>query len=65
MVVPPGVPVQVDVTVVDAAGFLVEASSPLTVAWTARGPAGLAFSAASPVGRRSGMTKPAYAPRRG
>jgi hypothetical protein len=49
VVVPPGVPVQVDVTVMDAEGFLVEASSPLTVAWTARGPAGLAFSAASPV----------------
>jgi len=49
VVVPPGVPVQVDVTVLDAQGFLVEASSPLTVAWTARGPAGLAFSAASPV----------------
>jgi hypothetical protein len=49
VVVPPGVPVQVDVTVMDAEGFLVEASSPLTVAWTVRGPAGLAFSAASPV----------------
>ena len=49
MVVPPGVPVQVDVTVVGAEGFLVEASSPLTVAWTARGPSGLAFAAASPV----------------
>jgi hypothetical protein len=49
VVVPPGVPVQVDVTAVDAEGFLVEASSALTVAWTARGPSGLAFSAASPV----------------
>ena len=49
VVVAPGVPRQVDVTVVDAEGFLVEASSPLTVAWTARGPTGLAFSAGSPV----------------
>ncbi len=49
VVVPPGVPVQVDVTVMDAEGFLVEASSPLTVAWTVRGPAGLAFAAGSPV----------------
>jgi len=49
VVVPPGIPVQVDVTVADAQGFLVEASSPLTVAWTARGPSGLAFAAASPV----------------
>jgi len=49
VVVPPGVPVQVDVILVDAEGVLVEASSPLTVAWTSRGPSGLAFSAASPV----------------
>ncbi len=49
VVVPPGVPVQVDVTVMEAEGFLVEASSPLTVAWTARGASGLAFAAASPV----------------
>jgi len=49
VVVPPGVPVQVDVTSADAAGILVEASGPVTVAWTIRGPSGLAFSAASPV----------------
>jgi hypothetical protein len=49
VVVPPGVPVQVDVTVLGASGFLVEASSPLTVAWTIRGPSGLSFAAASPV----------------
>jgi len=49
VVVPPGVPVQVDVTVMDAVGFLVEASSPLVVAWSARGPSGLALSAGSPV----------------
>jgi hypothetical protein len=50
VVVPPGVPVQVDVTVMGAEGFLVEASSALTVAWTIRGPSGLAFAAGSPVG---------------
>jgi hypothetical protein len=50
VVVPPGLPTQVDVTSVDALGFLVESSSPLSVAWTARGPDGLAFSSASPVG---------------
>jgi hypothetical protein len=49
VVVPPGVPVQVDVVGVGSEGVVVEASSPLTVAWTARGPSGLAFSAASPV----------------
>jgi len=49
VVVPPGVPVQVDVTVLGASGFLVEASSSLTVAWTTRGPSGLSFAAASPV----------------
>jgi len=49
VVVPPGLPVQVDVTAPDASGFLVEASSPLTVAWTVRGPSGLAFASASPV----------------
>ncbi len=49
VVVAPGVPRQVDVTVRGAEGFLVEASSPLTVAWTVRGPGGLAFALASPV----------------
>lgn len=50
VVVPPGVPRQVDVTVGGAEGFLVEASSPLTVAWSLRGAGGLAFALASPVG---------------
>ena len=49
VVVVPGVPRQVDVTVAGAEGFLVEASSPLTVAWSVRGPGGLAFALASPV----------------
>lgn len=49
VVVAPGVPRQVDVTVGGAEGFLVEASSPLTVAWSVRGPSGLAFALASPV----------------
>jgi hypothetical protein len=49
VVVPTGVPEQVDVTAMESEGFLVEASSPLTVAWTARGASGLAFAAASPV----------------
>jgi hypothetical protein len=50
VVVAPGAPRQVDVTAAGAEGFLVEASSPLTVAWTIRGPGGLAFALASPVG---------------
>lgn len=49
VVVAPGVPRQVDVTAPGARGFLVEASSPLTVAWTVRGPAGLAFALGSAV----------------
>lgn len=49
VVVAPGVPRQVDVAVAGARGFLVEASSPLSVAWTVRGPSGLAFALASPV----------------
>jgi hypothetical protein len=39
----------VDVIAAGAKGFLVEASSPLTVAWSLRGAGGLAFAAASPV----------------
>lgn len=54
VVVAPGVPRQVDVTVRDAEGFLVEASSPLTVAWTVRGPDGLSFALASPVAEPDG-----------
>jgi hypothetical protein len=54
VVVVPGVPRQVDVAVAGARGFLVEASSPLTVAWTVRGPNGLAFAAASPVAESGG-----------
>jgi hypothetical protein len=54
VVVAPGVPRQVDVAAVDARGFLVEASSPLTVAWTVRGPGGLAFALASPVAEPGG-----------
>jgi hypothetical protein len=49
VVVAPGVPRQVDVIAAGAKGFLVEASSPLTVAWSLRGAGGLAFAAASPV----------------
>jgi len=49
VVVVPGVPRQVDVAEAGALGFLVEASSPLTVAWTVRGPDGMAFAMASPV----------------
>jgi hypothetical protein len=49
VVVPPGVPTQVDVVDLDAEGYLVEASAPVTVAWTVRGPTGLAFASASPV----------------
>ncbi len=49
VVVTPGVPRQVDVTAPGAEGFLEEASSPLTVAWTVRGPEGLAFAQASHV----------------
>ncbi len=49
VVVAPGVPRQVDVAEAGALGFLVEASSPLTVAWTVRGPGGMAFAMASPV----------------
>jgi hypothetical protein len=49
VVVAPGVPRQVDVSALGADGFLVEASSPLTVAWSLRGPDGLAFALGSPV----------------
>lgn len=49
VVVAPGVPRQVDVTAGGAEGYLVEASSPLTVAWSLRGTGGLAFALASPV----------------
>lgn len=49
VVVAPGVPRQVDVTAGGAEGYLVEASSPLTVAWSLRGPGGLSFALASPV----------------
>lgn len=49
VVVPAGVPTQVDVTIRRAQGFLVSASAPLTAAWTVRGEDGLAMALASPV----------------
>jgi hypothetical protein len=49
VVVPPGRPFRLEVTVEPSAGLWIEATAPVTAAWSVMGPTGVAFAAGSPV----------------
>jgi hypothetical protein len=49
VVVPPGRPFKVEVTVESSAGLWVVAGAPVTAAWSVIGPTGMAFAVGSPV----------------